>query len=237
MPEIFIPGLQGRLEARYHQNSDPNAPIALVLHPHPLHGGTMNNKVVYSIYTAFAETGFTVLRINFRGVGRSQGSFDNGVGELSDASVALNWLQQHNSSASHCWVAGFSFGAWVASHLLTRRPEIESFIFAGIPATNYDFEFLNPCPSDGLFLHGANDAIAKVDDVNLFINSIQGSGPHDISYSIIPDADHFFNNKLSDISTIMKDYINVKLATRVPKPIRKKRRRRKKKEIESTEFD
>ncbi|HVO01336.1 MAG TPA: hypothetical protein VMT54_04005, partial [Candidatus Cybelea sp.] len=89
MPEIILNGPEGRLEGRYQQNSTPNAPIALMLHPHPQHGGTMNNKVVYSLYQSFQRLGFSVLRFNFRGVGRSQGKFDRGEGELSDAAAAL----------------------------------------------------------------------------------------------------------------------------------------------------
>ena len=82
MPEVIISGPDGKIEGRYHKNSDPKAPIALILHPHPLHGGTMNNKIVYRAYKNFANNGFTTLRINFRGVGKSEGKFDNGEGEL-----------------------------------------------------------------------------------------------------------------------------------------------------------
>ena len=71
MPEVIMNGPEGRLEGRYNQNAEPNAPIALLLHPHPQHGGTMNNKVVYTLYQCFAQKGFSVLRFNFRGVGRS----------------------------------------------------------------------------------------------------------------------------------------------------------------------
>ena len=85
MPEVIINGPEGRIEGRYHHCKTPNAPIALLLHPHPQHGGTMNNKVVYSLYHAFVRRGFSALRFNFRGVGRSQGNFDRGEGELSDA--------------------------------------------------------------------------------------------------------------------------------------------------------
>ncbi|MEY3197186.1 MAG: hypothetical protein RLZZ59_554, partial [Pseudomonadota bacterium] len=87
MPEVFFNGPAGRIEGRYTQSENKSAPVALVLHPHPLYGGTMNNKVVYSLYQTLANNGFTVLRINFRGVGKSQGQFDNGVGELTDSAT------------------------------------------------------------------------------------------------------------------------------------------------------
>src|SRR5690349_23017590 len=128
MPEIILNGPEGRLEGRYQQSATPNAPIALMLHPHPQHGGTMNNKVVYSLYQSFQRQGFSVLRFNFRGVGRSQGKFDRGEGELSDAAAALDWLETRNPNAPQCWIAGFSFGAWIGMQLLMRRPEISGFI-------------------------------------------------------------------------------------------------------------
>ena len=122
MPEVIFPGPEGRLEGRYHPQKEKDAPIAIVLHPHPQFGGTMNNKVVYNLHYAFYNMGFTVLRFNFRGVGRSQGEYDQGVGELSDAASALDYLQSMNNNSKHCWVAGFSFGAWIGMQLLMRRP-------------------------------------------------------------------------------------------------------------------
>ena len=123
MPEVIFPGPDGRLEGRYHPQKNKDAPIAIILHPHPLYGGTMNNKVVYNLHYTFHRIGFTCLRFNFRGVGRSQGEYDQGIGELSDAAAALDYLQALNANAKNCWVAGFSFGAWIGMQLLMRRPE------------------------------------------------------------------------------------------------------------------
>src|SRR5438876_524790 len=128
MPEVIFTGPAGRLEGRYHPAKQKNAPIAMVLHPHPQFHGTMNHQIIYQCYYAFAHRGFSVLRFNFRGVGRSQGSFDHGTGELSDAASALDWAQTINPEARACWVAGFSFGAWIGMQLLMRRPEVEGFI-------------------------------------------------------------------------------------------------------------
>src|SRR6185312_3841141 len=99
MPEVVFNGPAGRLEGRYTASREENAPIALLLHPHPQHGGTMNNKVVYTLFQAFLRRGFSVLRFNFRGVGRSQGQFGRGEGELADAASALDWLQAANPNA------------------------------------------------------------------------------------------------------------------------------------------
>ncbi len=104
------------------RRAQKNAPLALILHPHPQFGGTMNHQIVYQLYYAFVHRNFSVLRFNFRGVGRSQGSFDHGVGELSDAASALDWAQTINPEARSCWIAGFSFGAWIGMQLLMRRP-------------------------------------------------------------------------------------------------------------------
>ena len=86
--EIFIPGPAGRLEAKYYKNPKFGSPVAIVLHPHPQYGGTMNNKIVQLMYNIFLENGFSVIKVNFRGVGKSDGVFDNGQGELSDAAAA-----------------------------------------------------------------------------------------------------------------------------------------------------
>ena len=111
MPEVIFAGPEGRLEGRYQPAPRPRAPLALILHPHPQGGGTMNNRIVQALYQTFVRRGFATLRFNFRGVGRSQGEFDNGIGELSDAASALDWMQQFNPEAPVTWVAGFSFCA------------------------------------------------------------------------------------------------------------------------------
>ncbi len=159
MPEVIFTGPAGRIEGRYHPARQKNAPIGIVLHPHPQFGGTMNHQIVYQIYYAFVHRGFSALRFNFRGVGRSQGGFDHGIGELSDAASALDWAQTINPEARSCWIAGFSFGAWIGMQLLMRRPEIEGFISIAPPANLYDFSFLAPCPSSGLIIHGDKDAV------------------------------------------------------------------------------
>ena len=141
MPEVIFNGPDGRLEGRYHHSSADDAPIALILHPHPQQGGTMNNRVVFDVYQTFVRRGFSTLRFNFRGVGRSQGEYDEGMGELSDAATALDWLQSQNPDAAQCWISGFSFGAWICMQLLMRRPEIDSFIALAPPANKYDFAF------------------------------------------------------------------------------------------------
>src|ERR1700744_1366488 len=110
MPDVIINGPEGRIEGRYHHARGGTAPMALVLHPPPLHGGTMNNKVVYTLYQTFMRRGFSTLRFNFRGVGRSQGSFDRGEGELADAAAGLGWLETSQPNAGSCLGGGVLVG-------------------------------------------------------------------------------------------------------------------------------
>ena len=107
--EMFIPGQAGRIQTKYLEGKKKEAPIVLILHPHPQYGGTMNNRIIYETYRVFFKNGFSVCKINFRGVGKSDGTFDNGQGELSDAAGALDWLEKKNINYNQCWVAGFSF--------------------------------------------------------------------------------------------------------------------------------
>ena len=136
-----------------------------------------------------------MLRFNFRGVGRSQGSFDHGTGELSDAASALDWAQTINPEARACWVAGFSFGAWIGMQLLMRRPEVEGFISIAPPANLYDFSFLAPCPSSGLIVHGDKDIVVPPKDVNTLVEKLKTQKGIVIDQQTIPGANHFFDGQ------------------------------------------
>ena len=212
MPEVMINGPEGRLEARYHHAEGPNAPIALVLHPHPQHGGTMNHKLVYTVYNIFRERSFSVLRFNFRGVGRSQGRFDNGLGELSDAAAALDWMQTINPNAKFCWISGFSFGAWIAMQVLMRRPEIHSFIAVAPPANMFDFTFLAPCPSSGLIIHGARDDLVPESDVATLAQKLQNQRHIEIDYRVIKGANHLFEEKIDILGQNIESYLDENMA-------------------------
>jgi alpha/beta superfamily hydrolase len=196
MPEIMITGPAGRIEGRYKHSKAPRAPIALILHPNPQRGGTMNNKISYSLFQTFADQGFSTLRFNFRGVGRSQGEFSYGEGELSDAAAALDWLQSVNPSASSVWVAGFSFGAWIGMQLLMRRPEIHGYVSISPPANIYDFNFLAPCPNEGLIVQGDKDQVVNIESVNKLVEKLKDQrGPTGVDYRVLEGAGHFFNNE------------------------------------------
>jgi len=232
MPEVIINGPDGRIEGRYHKNANPKASVVLVLHPHPLHGGTMNSKIVYRTYKNFVENGFTSLRINFRGVGKSEGKFDNGEGELLDATTALNWLHDQNMEATEFWVAGFSFGAWIALQAVMRRPELENYVLIAPPATKYDFNFIVPCTSTGLIVQGEKDEITKEIDSQKLSEKLSARNEAEISYRVVDNADHFFIDHLVEMDQIIDEHINHRLiidSTKVRKVKRDRRRRRKKK--------
>jgi len=213
MPDVIINGPEGRLEGRYQHSRVPNAPIAVMLHPHPQYGGTMNNKVVYALYHCFARHGFSVLRFNFRGVGRSQGGYDRGEGELSDAASALDWLQSFNHSASACWIAGFSFGAWIGMQLLMRRPEISGFVSVAPPANAFDFTFLAPCPSSGLIVHGDQDEIVPAPSVSKLVDKLRSQRNLEIEYQTIAGANHFFHDRMDELDKVLDDYLTKAVVT------------------------
>ncbi len=232
MPEVIISGPAGRIEGKYHQSLNPKAPVALVLHPHPLHGGTMNNKITYNLYKTFVNNGFSVLRINFRGVGKSQGKFDNGAGELLDATAVMNWLHDQNMESSDFWVAGFSFGSWIALQLVMRRPEIENYVLIAPPVAKYDFNFIVPCASNGLVVQGDKDEISKEIDSAKLVEKLSARDGAEIIYKTVGGADHFFKNHLEEFDAIVDNHIKSRLAIdfgKIRKVKRDRRRRRKKK--------
>lgn len=213
MPEVFFNGPAGRIEGKYTESNNPKAPVALVLHPHPLYGGTMNNKVVYNIYKTLVENDFTVLRINFRGVGRSVGKFDEGIGEMMDATTALDWLQLNNPMAQFNLIAGFSFGAWIAMQLIMRRPEINSFIAISPPVNKYDFSFLSPCPTPGLIVQGDLDSVVSEEAVHDLAEKLSKQKNVKAEYRMIPGADHFFRERISQLNEEIDEYLKANFGT------------------------
>ncbi len=199
MPEVIFAGPEGRLEGRYQRGRGENPPLAVVLHPHPLFGGSMNNRAVYELYNMFLRRGFSVLRFNFRGVGRSVGEYDQGQGELADAATALDFLQQLNPNAPFAWVAGFSFGSWIGMQLLMRRPEIVGFISVSASANLFDFTFLAPCPSSGIVIHGEFDKVCPPDDTRIMVDRTRTQKGRKVEFQVIPGADHFFEAQMDQM--------------------------------------
>lgn len=168
----------------------------------------MNHRIPYSIYQAMVARGFSTLRFNFRGVGESQGVYDKGEGELSDAAAALDWMQALNPNAPYVWIAGFAFGSWIGMQLLMRRPEIKGFIAVSPPANEIDFSFLAPCPQSGIIIHGERDNIIPQDSVQKVVERLNAQKGIAVDYRVIPNANHFYNDQVDMMIENIHDYMN-----------------------------
>ena len=208
--EIFIPGASGRIQAKYFKSKQKGSPVALVLQPHPQYGGSMNNKVVQLTYNVFLENGFSVVKINFRGVGKSDGIFDNGQGELSDAAAALDWIERENLDYSQCWVSGFSFGALICMQLIMRRPEVNNFIAISPQPNVYDFSFLAPCPTSGQVIYSDTDELVTKESIDELDRRIKSQKGIEVIFSKIKNANHFFKNREEDLKKVIEKYIKEK---------------------------
>jgi len=209
--EIFIPGPCGRIQAKYSKNENKGAPVALVLQPHPQYGGTMNNKITYETYNSFYKMGFSVIRINFRGVEKSDGVFDNGQGELSDAAAALDWIEKENPDYRQCWVSGFSFGSLICMQLIMRRPEVNKFIAISPQPNVYDFTFLAPCPISGLIIHGKNDELVPEDSLLNLKERLSSQKNIEVKFNSMVGANHFYNNKEKELASTIENYLKEKI--------------------------
>ena len=211
MAELIIPGPQGRIEARYTEPPHEGAPIALILHPHPKAGGTMQDALTILLYQMFEERGFGVLRYNSRGVGRSQGQYDHGEGELEDAAFILDHLENLAESPRYVWCAGYSFGAWITLQLLMRRPEIDGFFAISPPANHYDLSFLAPCPASGLIVSGDNDSISGPEDVERALQKVRVQKGEVIERETIHGANHFYEGKRDELLALCASYLDHRL--------------------------
>ena len=205
--EVFIPGPAGWIEAKYFKSNKPTSPIAIVLQPHPQYGGTMNNKIVVELFQTFMENNFSVCRVNFRGVGKSDRDFDNGQGELADAAAALDWLERENFDNSQCWIAGFSFGSLIAMQLLMRRPEINRFLTISPQPNVYDFSFLTPCPSSGLMVYGKKDELVPFNYIKDLDKRLSLQKGIKVEFQQVNEANHFFSKSEVTLKKIIDKYI------------------------------
>lgn len=213
MAEVFFAGPCGRLEGRFYRSENPTAPLMLVLPPDPKQGATMNNKATYTLFQAFAGLGFSVLRLNYRGIGTSAGQMDGtGAGELADAIAALDWLQALDSDGNKCWISGYAFGAWIAAQVMMRRPEIQGFVFATPCVGVHDFNFLTPCPASGLIVQGTEDTLVEESAVARLAEQLDENPSVNVEYVALKGADHLYTNKLKELyDTVLKIVPTLKL--------------------------
>ena len=207
MVDLLIPGPEGKIEAKYSHNNNDKSPIVIILHPDPSKGGTMNTKVVFKLYKLFVEAGFSTIRFNFRGVGKSDGVFDNGQGELSDAAAALDWIERQNLDYSQCWVSGFSFGSLICMQLIMRRPEVNNFIAVSPQPNVYDFSFLSPCPTSGLMVYGKKDELVPKEYINELDKRLSSQKGIKVEFESVSDANHFFTKSEENLKKVLDKYI------------------------------
>jgi alpha/beta superfamily hydrolase len=197
---LFLAAPHGRLEAIL--KTPPAAQIravALVLHPHPLGGGTMHNKVVFRAAAALNEVGLVTLRINFRGVGQSTGVHDEGYGERDDVRVALDYLDSNYPDKDKT-ICGFSFGARVGMEVGVTDARLARLISLGTPVDKYDFSFLAQGHKPMLFVHGEHDEYGDVGRLRALIAKIDAP----VKLEIIRGAGHFFEGHLDELKKSIK---------------------------------
>ncbi len=190
-----IDGPSGSLEIAFTTSAGA-APIALALicHPHPQFGGTMDNKVVQTLAKAFAELGFATLRFNFRGVGKSAGAYDEGLGETEDAAVALAWGRSQVPDATPLVAAGFSFGCFVQTRLLPRSKP-KQLVLVGPAVGRFQ---IAEVPKDTVVIHGEEDDVVPLAD------TMNWARPQGLPVTVFPGAGHFFHGRLPELKAVIK---------------------------------
>ena len=197
----IIPAPHGQLEAIYRPVEHAQR-AALVLHPHPLYGGTMHNKVVFQTAKALEAAGFVTLRFNFRGVGDSTGSHDGGRGARDDAHTALDYLLAHQPAVREVLVAGFSFGAGVAVRFGCGDARVQRLIAIATPASWLDAEVLTQCRKPIAFIHGDRDDVAPLAALTRLLDGVDDHGR---SVHVIRGAGHFFEDHLDQLALAVRE--------------------------------
>jgi len=205
MPSAFlreIPGPQGPLEALLDVPAGEPRAAAVLAHPHPQFGGTMHTKAVYQSAKALARIGVAVLRFNFRGVGRSAGSFDAGPGEMDDFRAALAFVEDRYVGLPF-WAAGMSFGSWVALTVGAEDPRVTLLLGVAAPVDRYDFAAVKQSDKPTFLIHGEEDELISIKDVRRFYSELKE--PKELV--VIPDANHLFEGKTAEVGEAVEDLL------------------------------
>jgi alpha/beta superfamily hydrolase len=200
---FLIRGPVGGLEAvlASPEQRQEDSPIAVICHPHPLYGGSMTNKVVHIVANTFGELGLPTLRFNFRGVGHSQGRFDQGRGEVQDLVAVCQWFRRRYPK-SPLWLAGFSFGAFVAFQA-HHRVDAERLLLIAPPVTKYDFNARTQIRIPWMVIQGGQDEVIAPEKVSAWVRRQDAAS---VSYEWLDDADHFFHGRLNHIREAIKQH-------------------------------
>lgn len=184
---LLIAGAVGDLECAIDEPAAALRGVAVVCHPNPVQGGTLDNKVAQTIARAFVQLGYRTVRFNFRGVGKSQGSWDEGRGEIDDA---LAVIAAHRAAHLPLALAGFSFGGYVASQAalrLTAEASAERLLLVGPATSRFDTATV---PADTLVIHG------EADDVVPLASVLDWARPQSLPVVVVPGVGHFFHGQL-----------------------------------------
>lgn len=204
LAKLLLPGPAGQLEIMTTTPETIRTPpaIAVICHPHPLFGGTMHNKVIYTLARCFNSIGLATVRFNFRGVGLSQGEYAKGIGESDDLLTVLTWLKQ-TCPESEIWLAGFSFGAYVAARVAKLWPA-KQLICIAPPIENFPFKELPPFPCPWILVQGDEDEVVSPAAVFAWVNSLE----HPPEIIKIHGASHFFHGKLIELRDCLTTTLN-----------------------------
>jgi len=205
--KLAIDGLEGPIEALIERPPDARAGIiAICCHPHPLYGGTMQNKVVHTLARSALDQRVTSLRFNFRGVGGSAGEHDNGVGETDDAAAIVDWCRSERG-VTRFWSLGFSFGSFVAFRLAALR-DAGLLVTVAPPVQRFDFATLQVPRCPWLVAQGDKDDLVNHETVLEWTRKLQP--PPEVR--ILPGAEHFFHGRLTVLRTLVGDWLAARLA-------------------------
>lgn len=192
---LAIQGPAGNIEALLQEAEGvAHDTIAVVCHPHPLYGGTMHNKVAHRVAATLHARGVAVLRFNFRGVGKSEGVHDRGRGELQDGLVVLDTLRRRHPHA-RVWVAGFSFGSWVASRIAASEPAVQQLVMIAPPVHTQTFDEMRGSPVPKLVVQGTADDVCKPEN----LARVFPTWAEPKRLVEVPGASHFFDRQLSEL--------------------------------------
>ncbi len=205
--EIYFQGEKGKIYGLYHKAADENAPVILILHGHPKNNlGSYNNPIIQAILRAAVRNDFTALAISYRGSEKSSGTYIKPQDGLIDASYALDWLHREHENNYKFWVAGFSYGSWVAAQLATRRPEIVGLVLISSLLFKYDYSFMNPFPCLGLIIHGDLDSATKFKELkDFFDQDIFKNYQHKIHIKKLHNCDHFFYKEAPRVNEMLEE--------------------------------
>lgn len=198
--KVFIPGPAGPLEALVETPSGDTSAVAVVCHPHPLHGGTMTNKVAHTLSRAFQRAGAVSVRFNFRGVGESAGTHDDGNGERDDAAAVARWALAEYPERP-LWLGGFSFGAGIAA-AVSARVGAAALVTVALPVARLGSGLVPPgCP--WLIVHGSEDELVPLADLIAW----RDLNAPEVPVAVLDGATHFFHGRLTELSERIESFI------------------------------